>query len=133
MSSVAEKLARKSAAPTSKQVRLNLAHVSMWSVVKVCIVIGLGFAILSGLVLVVLWLVLTALGIPQQVESLIGLSATTGATSGSALGTKTMLAVAVIVGTLNFIGVVVAGVVVAIIYKLYARLTGGLLMGFSNT
>ncbi|MCU1469308.1 MAG: hypothetical protein JWQ39_457 [Glaciihabitans sp.] len=134
MSSVADKLAQKSAVPSTKQVRLNLVRISLWSTLKVSFVVGLAIAVLSGIAVCLAWGVLTVIGVPQQINTLLGVTSSSG-TSASVptFGTGTMLGVAFLIGLLNFISVMILGTIFTLLYNAYARLTGGLLVGFTNS
>ncbi len=134
MSSVADKLAQKSAVPSSKQVRLNLVRISLWSTLKVCVVVGLAIAVLSAIAVCLAWGVLTVMGVPQQINTLLGVTSSSGTTaSAPTFGTGTMLGVAFLIGLLNFISVMILGIIFTLLYNAYARLTGGLLVGFTNS
>ena len=72
MSSVAEKLARKSnRRPPAKQVRLRLVYVDFWSAVKLSFLVAVCFAVISIVVTFLIHTVLSSTGIFEQVNSLV--------------------------------------------------------------
>ncbi|GAA4189386.1 hypothetical protein GCM10022288_17120 [Gryllotalpicola kribbensis] len=133
-SSVAERLARKTAKrPTSKQVRLKLVYVDFWSAVKVSFLAGLALAIIGIVATFLLWTVLTQTGVFKQIAELfqsIGGQSQSGLLDAVGLGN--VMSFAIIVGILDLIVVTALGAVVALLYNLSVKITGGLLVGFTN-
>ncbi|AYG03553.1 DUF3566 domain-containing protein [Gryllotalpicola protaetiae] len=133
-SSVAERLARKTAKrPTSKQVRLKLVYVDFWSAVKVSFLAGLALAIIGIVATFLLWTVLTQTGIFKSIADLfqsIGGQSSSGLLDAVGLGN--VMSFAIIVGILDLIVVTALGAVVALLYNLSVKITGGLLVGFTN-
>lgn len=133
--SLAEKLAQKSsAAPASgKQVRLKFVHINAWSVAKISLLLGLSLGIVTTLGTLVLWLVLNQTGAFDQLDTLLA-----GMSSGSttAIGVKTSLGLGPVLGFSIALGVVGAitgsalGTIMAVLYNLSVKLTGGLFIGF---
>ena len=134
MSTVAEKLQRKSQrqAPT-KQVRLKLVYIDFWSAVKLSFLVAICGAILLLVTTLLIWIVLNSLGVIQQVDSvfsdIIG-DDSTSLTSIFSLGQ--VMFFASIVAVLNIVGGTAIGAISALLYNLSVRLTGGLLVGFTN-
>jgi hypothetical protein len=134
VSTVAEKLQRKSQrqAPT-KQVRLKLVYIDFWSAVKLSFLVAICGAILLLVATLFVWIVLNSLGVIQQVDSvfsdIIGDDATS-LTSVFSLGQ--VMFFASIVAVLNVVGGTAIGAISALLYNLSVRLTGGLLVGFTN-
>lgn len=134
MSTVAEKLQRKSQrqAPT-KQVRLKLVYIDFWSAVKLSFLVAICGAVLLLVATLFVWIVLNSLGVIQQVDSvfsdIIGDDATS-LTSVFSLGQ--VMFFASIVAVLNVVGGTAIGAISALLYNLSVRLTGGLLVGFTN-
>jgi hypothetical protein len=133
-SSVAERLARKTAKrPTSKQVRLKLVYIDFWSAVKVSFLAGLALAIIGIVATFLLWTVLTQTGVFKQIAELfqsIGGQSSSGLLDAVGLGN--VMSFAIIVGILDLIVVTALGAVVALLYNLSVKITGGLLVGFTN-
>ena len=134
MSTVAEKLQRKSQrqAPT-KQVRLKLVYIDFWSAVKLSFLVAVCGAILLLVATFFVWIVLNSLGVIEQVDSvfteIIGDEALSLASTFS-LGA--VMFFATIVALLNVVGGTAIGAISALLYNLSVRLTGGLLVGFTN-
>jgi hypothetical protein len=133
-SSVAERLARKTAKrPTSKQVRLKLVYVDFWSAVKVSFLAGLAMAIIGIVATFLLWTVLTQTGVFKQIAELfqsIGGQSSSGLLDAVGLGN--VMSFSIIVGILDLIVVTALGAVIALLYNLSVKITGGLLVGFTN-
>ena len=134
MTTVAEKLQRKSQcqAPT-KQVRLKLVYIDFWSAVKLSFLVAICGAILLLVATLFVWIVLNSLGVIEQVDSvfadIIGDEATSLA---SVFSLGQVMFFASIVAVLNIIGGTAIGAISALLYNLSVRLTGGLLVGFTN-
>ena len=133
-SSVAERLAKKTAKrPTSKQVRLKLVYVDFWSAVKISFLAGLALAIVGIVATFLLWTVLTQAGVFKTVSDLFNSISGQGSNGFmSALGLGSVMSFSIIVGILDLIVVTALGAVVALLYNLSVKITGGLLVGFTN-
>ncbi|GAB3398223.1 hypothetical protein GCM10027568_35010 [Humibacter soli] len=134
-SSVAEQLARKSSRkPSSKQVRLRLVYVDFWSAVKLSFLIGLCFAIISIVGSFLIWTVLDQTGIFDNLNSLFkDISGTSGTDLKSILGLGTVMGFSIVVAILNLVVTTALGAVCALLYNLSVKITGGLLVGFTNS
>ncbi|MGN6126552.1 MAG: DUF3566 domain-containing protein [Humibacter sp.] len=134
-SSVAEQLARKSSRkPSSKQVRLRLVYVDFWSAVKLSFLIGLCFAIISIVGSFLIWTVLDQTGIFDNLNSLFkDISGTSGSDLKSILGLGTVMGFSIVVAILNLVVTTALGAVCALLYNLSVKITGGLLVGFTNS
>jgi hypothetical protein len=134
VSTVAEKLQRKSQrqAPT-KQVRLKLVYIDFWSAVKLSFLVAICGAILLLVSTLLVWIVLSSLGVIEQIDSvftdIIGEDATSLA---SIFSLGQVMFFATIVALLNVVGGTAIGAISALLYNLSVRLTGGLLVGFTN-
>ncbi len=133
MSSVAEKLQRKSQKATAtKQVRLKLVYVDFWSAVKLSFLIALCIAIVEIVATFLLWIVLNSTGIFGQVTSV--LSDILGPTF-SLMDSISLVRVMLFTSVVAVLSVVVGtaiGAISALIYNMTVRVTGGLLVGFTN-
>ncbi|GAA1921508.1 hypothetical protein GCM10009775_12460 [Microbacterium aoyamense] len=133
MSTVADKLAKKSTHKTSaKQVRLRLVYVDFWSAVKLSFLAAIAVAIVTVVSFILVYLVLQATQIIEQADEFLG-----GFSDGSFLLSNfvsfpSVLAFAAIVAILNLVVVTVLGAVMAGIYNLAVKVTGGLLVGFTS-
>lgn len=133
MSTVADKLAKKSTRKTSgKQVRLRLVYVDFWSAVKLSFLAAVALAIVTMVSFFLIYLVLEATDLITQADSFVG-NITDGSVSlSSLLGLPQVMAFAAVVSILNLIVFTVLGAVVAGIYNLAVKVTGGLLVGFMS-
>lgn len=132
MTTVADKLAKKSSKTTTKQVRLRLVYLDFWSAVKLSFLAAVAIAIATVVFFVLIFLILQSTGLISQADEFIG-SVTGEAFSMSAvLSLPQVLAFSAIVAILNLVVVTVMGAVVAGIYNLAVKVTGGLLVGFTS-
>ena len=134
MSSVAEKLQRKSQkAMAVKQVRLKLVYIDFWSAVKLSFLIAVSGAVVILVATLMIWIVLNTTGIFDEVGGLIAeiLGDDTFSLS-STLSLTNVLMYSLIVGALNVIVGTALGAIGAVLYNLSVRMTGGLLVGFTN-
>ena len=134
MSTVADKLAKKSTRKTGgKQVRLRLVYVDFWSAVKLSFLASVALAIVTMVSFFLIYLVLQATGILTGADEFID-EITDGSISiASMMGLPQVMAFAAVVSILNLIVFTVLGAVVAGIYNLAVKVTGGLLVGFMSS
>jgi hypothetical protein len=134
MSSVAEKLQRKSQrAGSTKQVRLKLVYVDFWSAVKLAFLIAVSLGIILVVATALIWLVLDTTGIFNTLDNTLGqiLNETNfSVTNTFSLGT--VLTFSFIVALLNVVIGTALGAIAALLYNFSVRITGGLLVGFTN-
>ncbi len=133
MSTVADKLAKKSAHKTAaKQVRLRLVYIDFWSAVKLSFLAAVALAIVTMVSFFLVYLVLQATNVLAEADSFV-MSFTDGSISlQSVLGLPQVMAFAAVVSILDLIVVTVLGAVVAGIYNMAVKITGGLLVGFTS-
>ncbi len=134
MSSVAEKLQRKSQRPVAtKQVRLKLVYVDLWSAVKVAFLLSISVGIVLIVATIMIWLVLFSTGLFDQIDGILGdilgqgtfTIASTFSLANAALFSFVVALMNVVIGT-------ALGAISSMIYNFIVRLTGGLLVGFTN-
>ncbi|SEH62554.1 MULTISPECIES: DUF3566 domain-containing protein [unclassified Leifsonia] len=134
-SSVAEKLAKKSSRrpATAKQVRLKLVYVDFWSTVKLSFLAGICLAVIAIVGTFLIWTVLDRTGIFDQINSLFkDISGAGGSDLRSILGLGQVMGFSLIVAILDIVVVTALGAVFALLYNLSVKITGGLLVGFTN-
>ena len=133
MSTVADKLAKKSSHKTSaKQVRLRLVYVDFWSAVKLSFLAAVALAIVTIVSFFLIYMVVQTTGLIAQMDEFFQ-SFTDGSTSITQfIGLPQVMAFATIIAILNLVVVTVLGAVVAGIYNLAVKVTGGLLVGFTS-
>ena len=138
MSSVAEQLQRKSQKPVAtKQVRLKLVYIDFWSTVKLSFLVAVSLGIVLVVSTVLIYLVLQSTGVFEKLDGTLSdiLSAGDSETPFSIAENFSLLTVtffAFIVAVLNIVVGTALGAVTSILYNFSVRLTGGLLVGFTN-
>jgi hypothetical protein len=133
-STVAEKLAKKSAkSPAAKQVRLKLVYVDFWSAVKLSFLLGLTLAIITIVVVYLVYTVLAQTGVFDQVNGLVqDIAGAEAFDLNTIISLPQIMGFAVVVAVLNTIVTTALGAIVALLYNLSVKITGGLLVGFTN-
>jgi hypothetical protein len=134
VSTVAEKLQRKSQrqAPT-KQVRLKLVYIDFWSAVKLSFLVAICGAVLLLVSTLFVWIVLNSIGVIQDVDALFAdIIGEDGPSLADIFSLGQVMFFASIVAVLNIVGGTAIGAISALLYNLSVRLTGGLLVGFTN-
>ncbi|GAA1793860.1 DUF3566 domain-containing protein [Agromyces lapidis] len=133
MSSVAEKLARKSSkrAP-AKQVRLRLVYVDFWSAVKLSFLVAVCLAVVSIVATFLIWTVLNSTDVFAKLNELVKDVAGTGGDLSSILSLGNVMGFSVVAALLNLVVTTALGAIVAVLYNLSVKITGGILVGFTN-
>jgi hypothetical protein len=134
MSSVAEKLQRKSQKPTStKQVRLKLVYVDFWSAVKLSFLVGVALGIVLIVASILVWFILQSTGVFGQLDGLLqDVLGEETFTIEATLSLASVALFAVVVAVLNIVIGTALGAITSMLYNFSVRLTGGLLVGFTN-
>ena len=134
MSSISEKLQRKSQrAVQTKQVRLKLVYIDFWSVVKLAFLVTVCLGIVMIVATFLVWMFLDSTSIFDKINSLLQsiLDDPTFDVMSSFSLVKVMLFTSV-VALLNVVVGTVLGALVAVLYNFTVRITGGVLVGFTN-
>jgi hypothetical protein len=134
MSSVAEKLQRKSQRQVAtKQVRLKLVYIDFWSAVKFSFLIAASLGIVLIVAAVFVWIVLNSTGIFGNLDAILkdilG-DENFSVTKSFSLGQTALFAF--IVALLNTVVGTALGAIASMLYNFSVRITGGLLVGFTN-
>ncbi|GAA3200572.1 DUF3566 domain-containing protein [Microbacterium terregens] len=133
MSTVADKLAKKSSHKTSaKQVRLRLVYVDFWSAVKLSFLAAVALAIVTVVTFFLVYLIVQTTGLIGKVDEFFQSFSDGGISITAFIGLPQVMAFAAIIAILNLVVVTVLGAVVAGIYNLAVKVTGGLLVGFTS-
>ena len=133
MSTVADKLAKKSSHKTSaKQVRLRLVYVDFWSAVKLSFLAAVALAIVTVVTFFLVYTILQTTSLIDRVDELFQSISDGGASIKQFVGLPQVMAFAAIVAILNLVVITVLGAVIAGIYNLAVKVTGGLLVGFTS-
>jgi hypothetical protein len=133
MSTVADKLAKKSSNKTSaKQVRLRLVYIDFWSAVKLSFLAAVALAIVTVVSFFLVYMIIQTTGMIGKVDEFFQSFSDGGVSIEAFIGLPQVMAFAAIVAILNLVVVTVLGAVVAGIYNLAVKVTGGLLVGFTS-
>ena len=137
MSSVAEQLQRKSQKPVAtKQVRLKLVYIDFWSAVKLSFLVAASLGIVLVVSTILIYLVLQSTGVFDRLDTLLAdILTPTGDEPFSLTENFSLVTVAFfafIVAVLNIVVGTALGAITSILYNFSVRLTGGLLVGFTN-
>lgn len=134
MTSVADRLAKKSTrTAAAKQVRLRLVYIDFWSVLKLAFL----FAVILGVVNIVasflIWSLLNQTGVFASVNTLLqeiagkdNFNLFDFASLGQVMG------FAIVVSILNVIVITALSAIGAVLFNLATRVTGGVMLGFTN-
>ena len=134
MSSVAEQLQRKSQrAVATKQVRLKLVYLDFWSTLKLAFLISVAAGIVLVVASILIWVLLDALQVFHTLDGTLQdiLDNPTFSIESSA-SLVTVAGFAFVVALLNVVVGTALGAIGSILYNFTVRLTGGLLVGFTN-
>lgn len=132
--SVAEKLSMKSSRPMpTKQVRLKLVYVDFWSAVKLSFLISAVLGVVLVVAVLLIWTILASTGIFEQVSSIVqDVSDNQRFSVSSVLSFAQVMGFSLIIAALNVIVGTVLGAIACLLYNLSVRVTGGILVGFTN-
>ncbi|BDV29347.1 DUF3566 domain-containing protein [Microbacterium terricola] len=132
MSTVADKLAKKSShKTTAKQVRLRLVYIDFWSAVKLSFLAAIAQAVVTVVTFFLVYMLVQTTGLIGKVDEFFQ-SFTDGGSITAFIGLPQVMAFAAVVAILNLVVITVLGAVVAGIYNLAVKITGGLLVGFTS-
>jgi hypothetical protein len=131
MSSVAEKLQRKSQRATAtKQVRLKLVYIDFWSAVKLSFLIAITLLIVASMLV---WVVLDGTGIFGSLDKVLrDILAQPNFSVTASFSLAQVGLFAVVIAILNTVVGTALGAITAMLYNFSVRITGGLLVGFTN-
>lgn len=134
MSSVAEKLQRKSQRQVAvKQVRLKLVYIDFWSAVKLSFLIALCLGVVFVVAAVLVWFVLNSTGIFGDLDNILrDVLGDPQFSVASSFSLAQVALFAVVIAILNVVVGTALGAIASMLYNLSVRLTGGILVGFTN-
>ncbi|MGO4104070.1 DUF3566 domain-containing protein [Leifsonia sp. YAF41] len=133
MSSVAEKLAKKSTrSKPTKQVRLKLVYIDFWSSVKLSFLVAICLAVVTIVATFLIFTVLNQTGLFDKANALYTDIAGSSADLKDFLSIGNVMGFAVVVAVLNTVVITALGAIFAVLYNLSVKITGGLLVGFTN-
>lgn len=135
MSSVAERLQRKSQRQVPvKQVRLKLVYVDFWSAVKLSFLVAVSLGIVLVVAAILVWIVLNSTGIFGSLDAIF--TDILGDPEFSISETLSLAQVALFSTIIALVNIVVGtalGAIAALLYNFSVKITGGLLVGFTNS
>ncbi|KIU02889.1 MULTISPECIES: DUF3566 domain-containing protein [Frigoribacterium] len=134
MSSVAERLQKKAKRPSgTKQVRLKLVYIDFWSVVKLAFLISVAIGIITVVATFLIWAILNQTGIFDDLDALLrDILGDSSFSIQDTFNVGQIMLFSIVVAILNVVVGTVLGAIVAVLYNLSVRITGGLLVGFTN-
>lgn len=116
-----------------KQVRLKLVYIDFWSAVKLSFLISAVLGVVLVVAVLLIWTVLASTGIFGQVSSIVqDVSDNQKFSVSSVLSLAQVMGFALIIAALNVIVGTVLGAIACLLYNLSVRVTGGILVGFTN-
>ena len=120
--SIFSKTVRRADAGSAKTVNLKLTRINFWSAIRMGFVVTIALGIGTLLAFLILWVVLSAVGVTNALSSQVGIQ----------LNLASVLSAGLTLAVFNILlGTLLAGVYAAI-FNLVARITGGLSVGFTN-
>jgi hypothetical protein len=121
--SIFSKTVRRADAGSAKTVNLKLTRINFWSAIRMGFVVTIALGIGTLLAFLILWVVLSAVGVTNALSSQVGIQ----------LNLASVLSAGLTLAVFNIVlGTLLAGVYAAI-FNLVARITGGLSVGFTNS
>ena len=133
-SSVADKLSAKAPkASQTKQVRLKLVYIDFWSAIKFSFLISAAIGVVIFVAVLLIWTVLASTGIFEQVTQL--LQDVTGQESisvSNVISFAQVMGFTLAIAALNVVVGTVLGAIACLLYNLSVKVTGGILVGFTN-
>lgn len=134
MTSVAERLQKKPARkPSAKQVRLKLVYIDFWSALKLSFFAALAIGIIQVVMTGLLWIVLNSTGILIDVDGILTDIFNEPVSLAKDFSFGRVMTFAGIIGALNVIVFTVLGAILAVLYNMMVKITGGLHVGFTNS
>ncbi|CAN5171868.1 hypothetical protein BH11ACT4_BH11ACT4_09580 [soil metagenome] len=134
MSSVAEKLQRKSQRQVAvKQVRLKLVYVDFWSAVKLSFLVAVSLGIVLVVATILVWIVLNSTGIFSNLDNILrDILGDPQFSVSKSFSLPQVALFSLVIAILNVVVGTALGAIASMLYNFSVRLTGGLLVGFTN-
>jgi ABC-type sugar transport system permease subunit len=133
-SSVGEKLSLKSTKPQPpKQVRLKLVYIDFWSAVKFSFLISAAVGVIIFVAVVLIWTVLASTGIFDSISTLLAdVTGQKNFSLNSVISFAQVMGFTLVIAALNVVVGTVLGAIACLLYNLSVRVSGGILVGFTN-
>ncbi|SDR79206.1 DUF3566 domain-containing protein [Microterricola viridarii] len=133
MTSTADKFAKKAnRRPAAKQVRLKLVYVDFWSAVKLSFLIAVCLAIVTIVGTFLIYTVLDQTQIFDEADRLFKDVTGGSATLTSFISLPQVMGFTTVVALLDLVVVTALGAIMAVLYNFSVKVTGGILVGFTN-
>ena len=113
--------------------RLKLVYVDFWSALKLSFFVALAIGIVQVVVTGLLWIVLNSTGILIDVDGILTDIFNEPVSLAKDFSFSRVMTFAAIIGVLNVIVFTVLGAVLAVLYNMMVKITGGLHVGFTNS
>ncbi|MFD1720490.1 DUF3566 domain-containing protein [Amnibacterium endophyticum] len=132
--SVADKLTAKPTNPNKvKQVRLKLVYIDFWSAVKFSFLIAAAVGVIIVVAVLLIWTVLESTGIFGSVTTLLrDVSGSNSLSVNSIISFAQVMGFTVVIAALQVVVGTVLGAIACLLYNLSVKVTGGILVGFTN-
>ncbi|AMM21427.1 hypothetical protein AX769_16430 [Frondihabitans sp. PAMC 28766] len=117
----------------TRQVRLNVVHLGLWTAAKNALIVGVLVGIVTVIAFFLGWTAFSNSGGIASLASTLsgGGSSTEVASIEKVVNTSSVMAIGVVVAVVQVVSIIVLGVVGAAIYNGFTHLAGGLTLGFS--
>jgi Transmembrane domain of unknown function (DUF3566) len=134
MSSVADRLQNKSQRQVAtKQVRLKLVYIDFWSAVKLSFLVAVSLAVVLIVSTFLIYVVLQSTGVFDSLDKFFREVLNDDKFSiAKSYSLVSVVLFAFVIGVLNIVVISALGAITSILYNFTVRLTGGLLVGFTN-
>jgi hypothetical protein len=114
-------------------VRLKLVYVDFWSALKLAFLFSVVLGIITVVATFLIYIVLQTTNVLGKVDQLFQeVSGSADFSLQDVFGLGQVLGFAIVVAVLNIVVGTVLGAVAAMLYNLSVRITGGVLVGFTN-
>lgn len=124
----AEKPAAKK--PVGKKVELRLVYINFWSALKLSFLVGIGVAVTTLVLFFVLQIVLDVTGLVGVLDEFAEMLTDGTILASTFLNMQQVMTFAFVAAVINFVAVTVIGALVAGLYNMVVKITGGLTVGF---
>ncbi|MFF1634572.1 DUF3566 domain-containing protein [Leifsonia sp. NPDC058248] len=117
----------------SNRVTMHLVYIDFWSAVKLSFLVALCVAAVTIVVALLAWNLLERTGIIDSVRSLFtDIAGDNGSALFAGLNFQSVLSYTLVVALLELIVVTALGAIVAALFNLASRMTGGAKVGFGK-
>ncbi|MGV3712828.1 DUF3566 domain-containing protein [Pseudolysinimonas sp.] len=118
---------------SSRQVRLKLVYIDVWSLVKLSFLVWLCAGIVLIVASILIWVVLFSTGIFDTLNDTLRDVINENFSIEDSFGIGQVALFSVVIALLNTVVGTALGAIGGFLYNLSVRFTGGLLVGFQNS